>query len=223
MNCPKCGYAQEKRLDCKKCGIVFSKYYALFPPGKVADAPPAEAPNGQELSGQELRTMVSGLQMQVQVLSNRFAEVEFEKAERNQLRLDLKNLERQLSENIGRLEYRLDHPLISPAPQDTTESVLPEMRERLEHLEAKLGSLDFAGQYIVELSEKGEANAHKISDMQPQIAILHNDFQEMKSRLEIIAQAQKVEEPRTPIEKDVHAIRKNLDELRAFLNKPIAS
>ena len=97
------------------------------------------------------------------------------------------------------------------------------MRERLEHLEAKLGSLDFAGQYIVELSEKGEANAHKISDMQPQIAILHNDFHEMKSRLEIIAQAQKVEEPRTPIEKDVHAIRKNLDELRAFLNKPIAS
>ena len=223
MNCPKCGYAQEKRLDCKKCGIVFSKYHALFPTSKITDAPPAEASNGQELSGQEVRTMLSGLQTQVQVLSNRFAEVEFEKAERNQLRLDLKNLERQLSENLGRLEYRLDNPLISPTPEDTTESALPEIHERLEHLETRLGSFDFAGQYIVELSEKGEANSHKISDAQLQIAILHKDFQEMKDRLEIIAQAQKVEEPRTPLEEDVHSIRKNLDELRTFLNKPPAS
>ena len=223
MNCPKCGFAQEKRLDCKKCGIVFSKYYALFPTGNFADSIPVEAPTAQELSRQDIQATLSELQAQVQVLTTRFSQVEFEKAERNQLRLDFKNLERQLLENLERMENRLESPLIPEAQQETLDPRLPEILERVEQAEAKLGSVDFAGQYMVELSEKSEASVSEIADLKQQISLLREDFGKINSQLEIIAQAQKVEEPRTPLEEDVHTIRKNLDEFRAFLSKHTAS
>ena len=223
MNCPKCGFTQEKRLDCKKCGIVFSKYYALFPTGHFADSTPLEAPKAQELSRQDIQATLSELQAQVQVLSTRFSQVDFEKAERSQLRLDFKNLERQLFENLERIENRLENPPIAEDQQETPDPRLPEILERVEQVEAKLASVDFAGQYMVELSEKSDANLSEIADLKQQISILREDFGKISSQLEIIAQAQKVEEPRTPLEEDVHIIRKNLDELRAFLSKHTAS
>jgi hypothetical protein len=223
MNCPKCGFTQEKRLDCKKCGIVFSKYYALFPTGHFADSAPVEPPKAQEISRQDIQATLSELQAQVQLLSNRFSQVEFEKAERSQLRLDLKNLERQLFENLERMESRLENPPTPEAQQETIDPRLPEILERVELAEAKLGSVDFAGQYMIELSEKSEANISEIADLKRQIALLREDFGKINSQLEILTQAQEVEEPRTPLEEDVHIIRKNLDEFRAFLSKHTAS
>jgi chromosome segregation ATPase len=224
MNCPKCGFLQEMRNDCKKCGVVFSKYHALFPSGKTGEGIPAEVVNTQELSGQSFRMMIEELQEQVRTLSTRCSQVEFEKAERTQLRQDLKNIERQLVENFERLESQMGTPPpVPPTEQQTFDPRLPELRDRLEQAESTLGSFEFAGQYIIELSEKGEANARQIADLQQQIGLLREDLDGVKSQLESVAEAQKAEEPRTSLEEDVHIIRRNLDELRSFLSKPPAS
>jgi hypothetical protein len=42
---------------------------------------------------------------------------------------------------------------------------------------------------------------------------------EIKSKLEQICEAQEASEPRTPLEDDVHAIRKYLDEFRQIMLK----
>ncbi len=233
INCPKCGYVQEQRPDCIKCGVVFSKYYALFPAGKPADSAHVESQGARESSA-DIQAKLSELQMQIKTLSGRFAEIEFEKVERNKLRQDLKNLERQLSENLESIGNRLEQPPAPEAPHETLDPRLPEIRERLEQAESKLGSVDFAGQYMVELSEKNEANLREIAelseknasnlreidDLKQQLSGLREDFNRISTQLDAIAQTQKTEEPRTPLEEDVHIIRKNLDELRAFLHKP---
>jgi hypothetical protein len=290
MNCPKCGYAQEKRLDCKKCGIVFSKYYAMYPPAHSADAAAAANSNSPDPSGQDVRAALTQIQSQIQVFSGRFAEVEFEKAERGQLRIDLKNLERQIRESIARMESRLmqtekslQNPPAPPTPppqQPMPDTKLMAVTEKLERMEEKLGSFDFATQSIVSLGEKNEANSRQVeeikgqltalqsetkeakgapelisqaqkqvSDLQNQFTTLQNEVKEVKSAPELVSQAQKQvsdlqnqltalqnevkdirvaldqvsqaqkeQEPRTPIEQDVHIIRKNMDELRQFLS-----
>jgi chromosome segregation ATPase len=293
MNCPKCGYAQEKRLDCKKCGIVFSKYYALYPPTQAAaaaDATSAANPNPPDPSGQDVRAALTQIQLQLQTFTGRFSEVEFERAERSQLRIDLKNLERQIRESIARVESRLTQtekslqnppaPPAQPAQQSTPDIRVMALTEKLERVEEKLGSFDFATQSIVSLGEKNEANSRQVeeikgqlaalqnetkeakgapelisqaqkqvSDLQNQFTALQNEVKEVKSAPELVsqaqkqvydlqnqltalqnevkdirtvldqvAQAQKEQEPRTPIEQDVHIIRKNMDELRQFLN-----
>jgi chromosome segregation ATPase len=257
LNCPKCGYAQEKRLDCKKCGIVFSKYYAIYSPAQSADvAAPAANASSPDPSGQDFRSALTQMQSQIQTFSGRFAEVEFEKAERSQLRIDLKNLERQIRENIARMESRLvqtEKSLQNP-PTPPSQPAAPDVRimalsEKLERIEEKLGSFDFATQSIVTLGEKNEANSRQVgelknqlaalqneakdaksapelfaqaqkqvSDLQNQLTSLQNEVKEIKTGLDEVVQAQKEQEPRTPIEQDVHIIRKNMDELRQFFS-----
>jgi uncharacterized protein involved in exopolysaccharide biosynthesis len=179
------------------------------------------AANPQEITANDFRLMIEELQDQVRMLAMRCSQVEFEKAERTQLRQDLKNLERQLVENIERLEDRMaSQPAMPHIEQPALDPRLPELRDRLEQAEATLGSFEFAGQYMIELNEKGEANARQIADLQQQVTFLREDLVNIKNQLEFISEAQKAEEPRTSLEEDVHVIRKNLDELRSFLNKP---
>ena len=73
MICPKCGFDQEERLDCKECGIVFSKYNALFTASESSGTPEEEV---------SLKSEIQDLQIQVRELSSRLIDVDFEKAER---------------------------------------------------------------------------------------------------------------------------------------------
>jgi peptidoglycan hydrolase CwlO-like protein len=222
--CPKCGHEQEERLDCRKCGIIFSKYYALFPSSKSAASNGAEESIAQVPTEQNREATISDMQMQLREISARFANVEFEKAERNQLRADLKNLERQLHDNLESMENRLDQfakrfeESSVPAPDKESGSRLAAILERLEHIEGSLQNLDHFGGKFRDLDEKNRAYSQLMLELQMQHSALRKEVADIKSQLELLSQAQESQEPETPLEIDVHAIRKYLDELRDILS-----
>jgi chromosome segregation ATPase len=229
MTCPKCGHEQEERLDCLKCGVVFSKYYALFPSSKSPSEKGFEDPMAQEQSEQERRVAISDLQLQLREIYVRIAEVEFEKAERNQLRTQLKNLEQHFQANLEQIaiqleqvEKRLAEPSVS-AFQQEIEVYFPRLLKRLEQVEGRLGELKDIGSQINALNEKNEAGSKQLSMLQNQHSALREEFSAIKSQLEQVCEAQRKKEPSTPLEIDVHAIRKHLDELREMLGKGAAS
>ena len=177
------------------------------------------SPGVPELSDHDLRASFSELQAKVSALHSRFAEVEFEKAERNQLRTDLKSLERQFHESTARVgsrleqcEQRLEKPPVSQQQQEAFDFEIPAIHDRLIQMEDRLGGLELAGQSLPEICEKQDAGSGRISELENQIADLRREITEIRC----VLQAQ---EPRTPLEEDVHLIRKNLDDLRQFLSR----
>jgi DNA repair exonuclease SbcCD ATPase subunit len=225
MACPKCGHEQEERPDCLKCGVVFSKYYALFPSSKSPMAKSIEEPTARQQSEQERRAVVSDLQLQVREISARMAEVEFEKAERNQLRTELKNLEQFVQTNLeqitGRMERCEKRNGEQPASkvQQEIEDHFPPLLKRLERAEDRLERLDHISSQINDLNDKSGAGFQQLSKLQIQYSALREEFAAIRNRLEQVYEAQRNEEPRTPLEEDVHAIRRNLDEFRQILSK----
>lgn len=154
MICPKCGFEQDDRLDCRKCGIVFSKYWAMQSesPAPVVQPihPPAEIEPAVELS--ELRQTVRDL-------GRRFSEVEFERLERGQLRGEVKGLDKkfqggfdQLSLRLEELEKLISNPQVPPALPDGTrilevqkeliEANVDPLAARMTNLESKLEHLE---------------------------------------------------------------------------------
>jgi chromosome segregation ATPase len=225
MTCPKCGYVQEARLDCRKCGVVFSKYYALFPSNKSAGSNGAEEPVAQAPVEQD--RAFADLHLQVRELSGRFADIEFEKAERNQLRTDLRNLESQIQANLEgmvarlqQVEKRLEEESVRRSePEDPGLRVhLAAILKRVEQIEDRLWSLDQLSGQLSDLEEKDGTNSQLMLELQAQHSSIRAEFLEVKSQLELVRQAHENQEPPTPIEDDVHAIRKNIDDLRQFLN-----
>ncbi len=225
MVCPKCGYAQEARLDCRKCGVVFSKYYALFPPGKPAGSNGAEEPIAQAPAEQD--RAFADLQFQVRELSGRFAGIEFEKAERNQLRIDLRHLENQVQANQENMATRLQQveKRFAEEPVARSETAEPEVSvqlaailDRVEQIEDRLRNLEHLSGQVSDLEEKTGNNSQLMFELQSQHSAIREEVSEVRSQLEFVRQAHENQEPPTPIEDDVHAIRKNLDELRQFLN-----
>ena len=210
IQCPKCGHAQEDRPDCKKCGIVFSKYLALYPSVKPAEAVAAMDSGAPEPYDHELKTALSEIQAKIKALQARFAEVEFEKAERNQLRADFKNLERQFNENAARVDSRLekceqrpDPPPVSLLHQEAFDFEIPAIRDRLDQVEEKLAGFELASRSLEELRAKQEAASSRASELENLISDLRREIAEIR----IALQAQ---DPRTPLEEDVHAIRQLL-------------
>jgi DNA repair exonuclease SbcCD ATPase subunit len=225
MICPKCGHEQEERLDCLKCGVVFSKYYALFPSSKSSGVKNSDDSIAHQQSDQERRAVISDLQLQIREISTRIAEVEFEKAERNQLRIELKNLEQLLQTSLDQLANRLEQcekrfgELLISTTQQEMENHFPSLLRRLEQVEGGFGRLEHIDNQINDLNEKGEARLLQLSELEVKYSTLIEEFAAIRGRLEQIYEAQKNEEPRTPLEEDVHAIRRNLEEFRQILSK----
>ena len=204
--------------------MVFSKYYALHPPGRLDIAGVAEESSVKKPSEPDQATVISDLQQQVRELSARFAEIEFEKAERSQLRTDLKNLDRRLQDMLDRMALQLEQfekrfkESPAQAPKHESGVYLPALLERLKQLEEKLQSLGQISHQTSNLDERTAAVSHLISELQGQHSALREQVMEIKSQLELVRQAEKAGEPKTPLEDDVHAIRKNLDELSRLIS-----
>src|SRR5512137_1822659 len=80
--CPKCGYEQEERLDCLKCGIVFSKFHALHVADKVPQAEIPEVPPLPPMLSEDPSSFdLAELRQQVRDLGRQFTAVEFERVE----------------------------------------------------------------------------------------------------------------------------------------------
>jgi DNA repair ATPase RecN len=99
------------------------------------------------------------------------------------------------------------------------ENHFPSLLRRLEQVEGGFGRLEHIDNQINDLNEKGEARLLQLSELEVKYSTLIEEFAAIRGRLEQIYEAQKNEEPRTPLEEDVHAIRRNLEEFRQILSK----
>jgi chromosome segregation ATPase len=222
--CPKCGLEQEERLDCKKCGVIFSKFFALYSSNGSPGSGDEEDLAAPGTADQDPRIAICDLQLQIRELNARFADMEFEKAERNQIRADLKILEQQLRENLEQTETRLDQCEqrieCSSLPKAQLESLnfnFSSIMERLERLEGKLENLESANAQNDDLWENDSDNSRLLLELHDQISALSAEVSGIKSQLDPGRRIPDSEEPRTALEDDVRAIRGNLDELRQFL------
>ena len=112
MNCPKCGFVQEERIDCLKCGIVFSKYYALNPmsrlntvlsaepAGEVAPPAPAHSAGDAGSGAPDVRQLVKDLQQQL-------SDSDFGRAERTRLRKEFRDFKDSVSQEVQAQATRL--------------------------------------------------------------------------------------------------------------------
>ncbi len=161
MNCPKCGYSQEERLDCRKCGVVFNKYYLLHPPSKPAAAEggdPVQPPPPQPAISEDSANEIADLRQSFRDLNRRFNEVEFERAERTHLRSELRALDQRFKEDLiqaqdrlAAIEGRIAQINVEPssvAPEEfqklkheLTEGQFVPLRKHLEEVEARLEAL----------------------------------------------------------------------------------
>ena len=203
MNCPKCGYEQEERLDCLRCGIVFSKYLALFPKGKAGEA---TEPKTRPMAAEEVPDLeISQLSQQMRELSRRFNDIEFERAERTRLRGELRVLDQELQEKIAELGRRIEkmegdkpgggggldlEPLVNriellevglrtPPPAASVLKSLDDMNERLTEMEitGKSAATDLS-------SEHGLATENQLEEFVAELGVLQGTVEEMKERLD---------------------------------------
>jgi len=219
MICPKCGLEQEERLDCKDCGIVFSKYNALFPSSESSEP-------GDNSEGSLSKSEFQELQIQVRELNSRLIDAEFEKAERKKLRSDLKDLERQIQDNQGQLDARMKRAedALESLSKESESKISQEILENLpnpEEIEQKTAqlsdTLNSTVSQLTSLWEKTGQNSFQLKELRDQINVLRNDILEAKTQMENLMNKQVDPEPKTIYEDEVQAIRKNLEELGQFI------
>lgn len=218
MICPKCGLEQEERLDCKECGIVFSKYNALFQSSQAQDSTDEEAQKDNDLKE---------LQVKVRELASRLIDVEFEKAERKKLRTDVKTLEDQVLKNQQTIEdcvRQLGNRLKTKTTENESK-INPEILEilkkskEMEQKTAKMTeNLNRTINQLTSLWEKTGQNSFQITELNNQLAALRNESLGLRTHVETLNKNHTNIEPNTIVEDDVKAIRQNLDELGQFIS-----
>ncbi len=155
MNCPKCGYSQEERLDCRKCGVVFSKFYALHTTSKPTILEVAD-PIRPSSAGENYQAEIADLRQTLKDLSQRFNELEFERAERTQLRSEVRQIDSKLKDTLAQVSERmsaLEEKSAAPPPpavsqedlnrmqQELREECFAPLGERMRQVEDRFGSL----------------------------------------------------------------------------------
>ncbi len=107
MNCPKCGFVQEERADCKKCGVVFAKFFAFHvqesaPTPSIQEPPTGGSAVALEPSPAEL-SQLHEIKQSLRNLEQRFHELEFERAERRRLHGEMRVVGERLQESLARV------------------------------------------------------------------------------------------------------------------------
>ncbi len=146
MKCPKCGHSQEERLDCVRCGIVFAKYYAMYPQGKDMPIEGQEAiVSSYAAPADTLLAEVSELRQGVREVASRLSDVEFDRAERSLLRGEVKSVEQRVTElvedlrnRLQALEDRIPEPDQAGTQPEASGIAIEELAERLEKVEEQL-------------------------------------------------------------------------------------
>ena len=110
MNCPKCGFVQEERTDCRKCGVVFAKFLALRALESAAPLETQEPQHPQNAFSEEHHDheepALVEVRQDLQVVQQRFKELEFEKAERRRIQGEIRALNESVQESVARIMAR---------------------------------------------------------------------------------------------------------------------
>lgn len=139
VNCPKCGFLQEERIDCRKCGVVFSKYLALRGqnPAMPPDVPaPQNNFNASAEGSPEEPPELLEIRRFLKDVQQRFNELEFERAERRRIGGELRSLEARLEENLDRisaLEEGMEQSLsaLAALPEPPSRGDFAELRKEV--------------------------------------------------------------------------------------------
>jgi chromosome segregation ATPase len=155
VNCPKCGYLQEERLDCRKCGVVFSKYYALHNQEKTlqSDSREASSPQPHVPSSETYLPDLVEIRQNLKEVARRLNETEFERAERVRLSGEIRSLDQkiqdlqaQFASSIEGLEEKAESLVASAFPSEDhlrklnvelIETYLDPFLKRLDQVEKK--------------------------------------------------------------------------------------
>lgn len=148
MICPKCGYSQEERLDCKKCGVVFSKYYALHPEAAQTSTQNDEAPAATAVAASnDLHPReIEEFREHLKDLNRVFNEFEFERAERNRIRGEIKVLDQKIQDLLKDFSERFEALSANDAPTSSEVQVQPDPSslQRMQELEGRLSDIEEA-------------------------------------------------------------------------------
>ena len=167
MKCPKCGHSQEERLDCVRCGIVFAKYYAMYPQGKDMPIEGQEAiVSSYAAPADTLLAEVSELRQGVREVASRLSDVEFDRAERSLLRGEVKSVEQRVTElvedlrnRLQALEDRIPEPDQAETQPEASGIAIEELAERLGKVEEQLDRISARPQ------AENPATAEKIGEV----------------------------------------------------------
>jgi chromosome segregation ATPase len=154
VNCPKCGYHQEERLDCRKCGVVFSKYYALHNQEPLqSDNRDASSPQPNVPSAETYLPDLIEMRQSLKDVARRLNETEFERAERIRISAEIRSLNQkiqdlqtQIASSVAGLEKKAENLISSALPSEEhlrklnvelIETYLDPFLKRLDQIEKK--------------------------------------------------------------------------------------